>query len=847
MWRHNGTPDQNLLDAYWDAVVTGANDEALAQAAANVDPNLTEAIAQARALHRRHRPDPAFARQLETTLMNAFGTTAIASPVLRPGRPKRIVTAPEWLPSRESLFPRRWSLAPIATVLLVAVTIAALLFANFRNNGNQGLIPASPDASPSAATPADVPMYRGNAARTGEMPGPGPAGEPDILWRFQTNGEIHSIPAFANGVLYGGSDDGYLYAIDGGTGVAIWQWFANGPVFSPAVVDGTVYVGAWDSNVYAIDSATGKERWHASGLGDNSSPAVVDGVVYVGSDDGFVSALNASDGVPIWETTLPAAIFHSVSIAEGKVFAGAEDGDLYALDLATGEQVWSFATGFEEAQTAAIADGVVYVTGQSPEGLTDVGTAFALDAADGSELWRFATDTRIKFSAAEISNGTVFLGDEAGALHAIDAATGTVQWTFQADTADPLSGLPAMVDGVLYVGGSKSTLYAIDMATGERRWQLNVGEPIVGAVIVTGGVVYLGTSLGSIMAIGVGDGSGTVIHAPRVPTATVPATPVVAAPPEPIPAASAASPIAGEPVEFVWETTGGDSGFAYPANIALAPDGTVWVADTGNDRFQLFSPDGSFLEIWGGPGSGEGEFHLQQTDGDGYGTAAFFPDGSFAVLDAGNLRIQVFGPDRNFQTSWGGIGADNGQFVEPIGIAIDAAGLIYVLDAGRTDVQLFSADGALQDVIKIQSTVSGTRTMNGLALDADGYLYVSEVPPDTSVPAIEKFDRDGNLVGTFGRDPGPGRFIDQPVSMAIDAAGNLFVTEIINNPRVVVFSPDGAYLTQFTAIGSSNADMELPFGVALDGAGSIYVTDANQNRLLKLRLAESLAPATPTP
>ena len=53
-----------------------------------------------------------------------------------------------------------------------------------------------------AVTAGDVPMYRGDAARTGVMPGPGPAGQPVELWRFQVQGEIHSAPAVLGGVLY---------------------------------------------------------------------------------------------------------------------------------------------------------------------------------------------------------------------------------------------------------------------------------------------------------------------------------------------------------------------------------------------------------------------------------------------------------------------------------------------------------------------------------------------------------------------------------------------------------------------------------------------------------------------
>ena len=67
-----------------------------------------------------------------------------------------------------------------------------------------------------------------------------------------------------------------------------------------------------------------------------------------------------------------------------------------------------------------------------------------------------------------------------------------------------------------------------------------------------------------------------------------------------------------------------------PAHLAIAPDGSIWVADGDNDRFQIFAPDGSLLEAWGTTGSGEGEFDFTTIGWGGYDQAAiaFAPDGT---------------------------------------------------------------------------------------------------------------------------------------------------------------------------------------------------------------------------
>ena len=121
--------------------------------------------------------------------------------------------------------------------------------------------------------------------------------------------------------------------------------------------------------------------------------------------------------------------------------------------------------------------------------------------------------------------------------------------------------------------------------------------------------------------------------------------------------------------------------------------GTIWVADGGHSQFQLFAPDGTFLEAWGGEGQGTGDgqfdFVRPNSDDDAFGAVAFAPDGSFYVADMGNRRIQHFSADRAFLNAWGGFGAEDGQFISPIDIAVDSQGNVFVDDDKR---QILEAD-----------------------------------------------------------------------------------------------------------------------------------------------------------
>jgi len=145
----------------------------------------------------------------------------------------------------------------------------------------------------------DVPMFRGNAAHTGEMPGPGPDPTTGISkqWYVQTGAPTSASPAVVGGVVYVGTQSKYqsnLYAISADDGRVIWEKSLGTPIYaSPSVVDGMVFVGTVDDeslfgDLYAFGTITGDERWRfttKTDLGFFSSPTVVDGILLIDSYD----------------------------------------------------------------------------------------------------------------------------------------------------------------------------------------------------------------------------------------------------------------------------------------------------------------------------------------------------------------------------------------------------------------------------------------------------------------------------------------------------------------------------------------------------------------------------------
>jgi outer membrane protein assembly factor BamB len=151
-----------------------------------------------------------------------------------------------------------------------------------------------------------------------------------------SNTQISSSPVVVNGVVYIGSPDGHLYALNATTGKVLWK-YETGDVISfssPAVANGIVYIGSDDKSLHAVDAATGRGLWkYATGGKIKSSPAVNSGVVYVGSYDNNLYALDAVTGKvrQVYQTN--GQIFTSPRIVEGVLYFASYDNYVYAFKL----------------------------------------------------------------------------------------------------------------------------------------------------------------------------------------------------------------------------------------------------------------------------------------------------------------------------------------------------------------------------------------------------------------------------------------------------------------------------------------------------------------------------------
>lgn len=214
-------------------------------------------------------------------------------------------------------------------------------------------------------------------------------------WRFDTEGRIRATPAVADGRVYIGSGDGRLYALDLDDGALAWAFETEGIGLeaadfgfdrtqiqsSAAVAGGVVYFGSRDASLYAVDAATGTERWHMSD-GTSwivTSPSVRgDLVISARSSNGRARAVDARSGEERWVVSTGGPVFSAPVLVDETVYVGSASGWVYALSAADGSERWKFRTDRAIYGGPIVADGRLYVG-------SDDGTMYALEAAQGPQ------------------------------------------------------------------------------------------------------------------------------------------------------------------------------------------------------------------------------------------------------------------------------------------------------------------------------------------------------------------------------------------------------------------------------------------------------------------------------
>jgi sugar lactone lactonase YvrE len=175
--------------------------------------------------------------------------------------------------------------------------------------------------------------------------------------------------------------------------------------------------------------------------------------------------------------------------------------------------------------------------------------------------------------------------------------------------------------------------------------------------------------------------------------------------------------------------------------------------------------------------------------------------------------------------------APGGQFASPSGVATDAAGNVYVVDAGNYRVQKFTSDGKFLRKWGREGSGKGEflRTPGAIAVDGAGDVYVTELTDQQEARLgnrVDKFTSDGRFLARWGRGgSASGEFVD-PEGIATSPTGNVYVSDS-GNHRVETFGPGGSFVTEWGTYGTGPGQFDWPTGIATDAAGDVYVANSN--------------------
>jgi len=546
----------------------------------------------------------------------------------------------------------------------------------------------------------------------------------------------------------------------------------------------------------------------------------------------------------------------------------------YAIDTAAGgvppqTPVPAMSASISPSQVAADPSGNVYFSSRN--------AVFKIDA--GNSLTRIAGNARPGFSGdggpaagAQLNNPNGLAVDASGNLYVADTGNGRIRRVSIDGLIATVAGAGGTANGAGDGGPANlATLYQPFGVALDSAGNLYLVDNVSVRKVSSDGIIRTVASCSSYQcgapptAIAA-DSSGVVYVAVNSRVWKIPTAGIIAA-------------VAGTPT-----ASGGYSGEGGPATqavlgriggLAVSSQGTLYLADTLNDRILRIAGDGTVSTIAGGPATGAPLAGPNGLAIDKAGNIYVAEAGDAEVFDAGGgpVYISPGGQDirkiasngtmttvaGNGSQAYSGDGgmATAAQLNAPWGVAADGGGNLYIGDSGNHTVRKIAANGTI-------STVAGTGVRGdsgdggpaalaqidvplGVAVDGAGSVYVAECL-GARIRKLSAAGAIATVAGTgtagYAGDGGPAVNAELacPHGVAVDASGNLFIADTYNH-RVRKIGPDGTISTVagngtpgFSGDGGPalKAQLSAPTSLAMDASGNLYVADTGNNRIRRI-------------
>ena len=254
--------------------------------------------------------------------------------------------------------------------------------------------------------------------------------------------------------------------------------------------------------------------------------------------------------------------------------------------------------------------------------------------------------------------------------------------------------------------------------------------------------------------------------------------------------------------------------FNFNKNSAIACDDKyIYVVDTGNNRIIKYTLNGIFSDMWGKIGDCHNEYN--------YPIGIAVDNDYVYIADNKNNRIQIIDKmNKEYIFSF--------NVYSPIDIEVDKNGLIYVL--GYNGLQLFNVNGELIKSFSIYG--------KGIALDRQGYIYLTKDTKKQKHDLVQKIDLDGNIINTWGEYGSEDGQFSWLNGITCDEYGLIYITDSYHplpppiapgdkpwpeNNRIHVFTTEGEFITSF------DIDIYGPWDICVSKDGAIFVVQERNN------------------